>query len=158
MSSMNSDPDDFEALRKLMTLKRHEQPPPGYFSRLPDKIAARLEREGGQPGFWEKILAGLTFRPAFAYSFALAAFGALTFSVIFSVRTQPQESAQTPPGSGWRAGAPDEALASQVDSLQPLHVANWMGSTNPSGAALALPSLFDSSARRRTVPVSYASP
>jgi len=155
---MKSDSEDFEALRKLMALKRHEQPPPGYFGRLPDKIASRLEREGGQPGFWEKILAGFTFRPAFAYSFALAAFSALTFSVISSVRTQPQESAQTPPGNGWRTGAPDEALASQVNSLESLHVANWMGNTNPSAAAPALPSLFDAGAHNRAIPVSYASP
>jgi hypothetical protein len=157
---MNSDSDDFAELRKLMALKRHEQPPPGYFNRLPDKIASRLEREGGQPGFWEKILAGFTFRPAFAYSFAVAAFGALTFSVITSVRTQPRESTQTPPGFGWRTGAADEALASQVNSLESLHVANanWMGNTNPSTAAPALPSLFGSSAHNHAVPVSYASP
>ena len=155
---MNSEPSDFEALRKLMALKRHEQPPPGYFSRLPDKIASRLEHEGGQPEFWEKILAGFAFRPAFAYSFALAAFGALTFSVISTVRTQPQESAQTPPGYGWRNGAPDEALASQANSLEPLHLANWMGNTNPSAADPALPSLFGSSAPNHTFPVSYASP
>jgi hypothetical protein len=155
---MNSDPDNFEAVRKLMALKRHEQPPPGYFDRLPHRIASRLEREGGEPGFWEKILAGFTFRPAFAYSFALAAFGALTFSVISSIRTQSQEAAQTPPGYGWRTATPDEALASRVNALEPLHVADWMGNTNPSAAASALPSLFSAGARSQTVPVSYASP
>jgi hypothetical protein len=155
---MNSDPDDFEALRKLMALKRHEQPPPGYFSRLPDKIASRLEREEGQPGFWERIFAGLTFRPAFAYSFALAAFGALTFSVVCSVRTQPQQSAQTPPGNGWRIGAPDEGLASQGSPLEALRVANWLGNTNPGAAAPTLPSMFRSSAHNHTVTVSYSSP
>jgi hypothetical protein len=155
---MNSKPDDFQALRKLMALKRHEQPPPGYFDLLPRKIASRLEREGGEPGFWEKILAGFTFRPAFAYSFALAAFGALTFSVISSIRTQPQEAAQTPPGYGWRTAVPDEALASQVNALEPLHMANWVRNTNPSAAASGLPSFFGASARSQTVPVSYASP
>jgi hypothetical protein len=155
---MNSDLNDFEALRKLMALKRHELPPPGYFSRLPDKIAARLEREGGQSGFWDKFLAGFAFRPAFAYSFALAAFSALTLSVIYSVRLQPQETAQTPLGNDWRSSAPDEAMASQADSLEPLHVANWMGSTNPGAQALSLPSLFGSSVHNHAVPVSYASP
>src|SRR5580704_4090730 len=128
---MNSEPDDFEALRKLMALKRHEQPPPGYFGRLPDRITSRIEREGGDLGFWERILAGFTFRPAFAYSFALAAFGALTFSVVSSIKTQPQESAQAPLGNGWRTGSPEEAMATQFNSLEPLHVANWMGNTNP---------------------------
>jgi len=155
---MNSDPDDFEALRKLLALKRHEQPPPGYFGRLPERIASRIEREGGQPGFWEKIFAGFTFRPAFAYSFALAAFGALTFSVICSVTTQPQESAQNPRHNRWRTSAPDEPLASQGSSLEPLRLANWMGNTNPSDSALMLPSLFSSNAHDHAVRVSYATP
>ena len=156
---MNSNPDDFEALRKLMALKRHELPPPGYFNRLPDRIAIRLEREGSQLGFWGRILAGCSFRPVFAYSFALAAFGALTMSVIYSVRMQPAESAQMPLGTGWRTGAPEEALAaSQANVFEPLHVANWMGNTNPGVTASALPSLFDSGARNHAVPVSYASP
>jgi hypothetical protein len=89
---MNSDPGDFEALRKLMALKRHEQPPPGYFNRLPDKIMGRLERGDGQPRFWENFLTVFTFRPALAYGFALAAFSALTLSVIYSVKTSLRES------------------------------------------------------------------
>ncbi len=153
---MNSDSDNFEALRKLLALKRYEQPPPGYFSRLPDRITSRLEREGGEQGFWEKILAGFTFRPAFAYSFALAAFGALTFSMLYSVRPQPQESAQTPPGNGWRTGAQEEALASQGSPLESLRVVNWMGNTDPNAAAPALPSMFGSNAHTHTVKVSFA--
>ena len=100
----------------------------------------------------------LSFRPALAYGFSLAAFGALTFSVIYSVKTQPEESAQTPLNNGWRTGASDEALATQFNGSEPLHVANWMGNTNPSNAQTALPSLFDSDARDRAVHVSFASP
>jgi hypothetical protein len=150
---MNSDPENFDALRKLMALKRHEQPPPGYFDRLANKIAYRLEEES-EPSLWEKFVAGFTFRPAFAYSFALAAFGALTFSMISAARNQPTMSAQTPTGFGWRGGAADEASANSVESL---HLANWMGNTNPSTAS-ALPSLFNSGDRYKAVPVSYASP
>jgi len=155
---MNSDSENFEGLRKLMALKRHEQPPPRYFDRLANQIAYRLEHERNEPSFWEKIVAGFTFRPAFAYSFALAAFGALGFSVVSSVQTQSTLSTQTQPGFGWRNDVSDAALASEVTPLEPLHLANWMGSTNPSAAASALPSLFSSSARNQTVPVSYASP
>ena len=157
---MNSDPSDFEALRKLMALKRHEQPPPGYFNRLPDKIMGRLERGDGQPRFWENFLTVFTFRPALAYGFALAAFSALTLSVIYSVKTQPQGIAQNPLNNGWRNGASDEAFARQFDGSQPLHVANWMGNTTPSNAESVLPSLFDSRAQDHSVPVSinFASP
>jgi hypothetical protein len=152
---MNSDPGDFETLRKLMALKRYEQPPPGYFNRLPDKIMVRLERGEGQPGFWERLIAAFSFRPALAYGFSLAAFSALSLSVIYTVKTQPGESAQTPLNNGWRNGAPDEALASQFDGSVPLHAANWMGNTTPSNADSALPSLFDSSARNRSVRVNF---
>jgi hypothetical protein len=154
---MNPESNDFEALRKLMALKRHEQPPPGYFDRLPDKIMDRLEREGTEPGFWERIVDGFSFRPAFAYSFALAAFGALTFSVISTVKTQPQGLAQVPERNAWRTGAPVEAMATQF-SLEPLHLANWMGTTNPNVAEPALPSMFDTGNHSRAIPVSYASP
>jgi hypothetical protein len=148
---MNSEPSDFEALRKLMALKRHEQPPPGYFSRLPDKIIDRLERGEGQLSFWEKWLTALTFRPALAYGFSVAAFSALTLSVIYSVRTQPEESAQNPLHNGWRPGASDEAFATQANGAEAMHAVNWIGNTNPSNAEPVVSSLH-------SIPVSFAYP
>jgi hypothetical protein len=151
---MSPNSENFDALRKLMALKRHEVPPPGYFDRLADKISYRLENES-QPTFWEKFMAGLSFRPAFAYSFALAAFSALTFSVISTLGTRSQQADETVSAFGWRSGLLEDALAHQGTSLEPMHLANWMGTTNPS--ASALPSLFGSSAPKAMV-VSYASP
>lgn len=153
---MNSDSHDFETLRKLMALKRHEQPPPGYFNRLPDRIAARLERGEGQMGFWEKLVSHFSFRPAFVYGFSFAAFSALTVSVIYSVRAQPPQSAQTPPKNGWQNGMPEEASASQYNPFQPLHVANWTSDANASNPAPTMPSLFGSGANHSLVPVSFA--
>lgn len=40
---MNSEQEDFEKLRLLLSVKRYEQPPPGYFDRLPRDIIARLK-------------------------------------------------------------------------------------------------------------------
>jgi hypothetical protein len=150
---MKTDPENFEELRKLMALKRHELPPPGYFNRLPGNIIARIERGDGQFGFWERISASFTVRPAFAYAFALAACGALTASV-YSVKTQSAEVAyQRNPGKGWHTDSSDQNIAQTFDSSQGPHVANWLGNTNPSTASQALPSLFG--VPYQTVPVSY---
>jgi hypothetical protein len=155
---MNSDLNDFETLRKLIALKRHEQPSPGYFCRLPDRIAARLERGEGKFRFWENLVDRFTFRPAFVYGFSLAALSALTVSVVYSVRLQSEESAQTSPNDGWRAFVPEEESASQYNPSQPLHVASWMGDANASNPAPVMPSLFGPGAHQSAVPVNFASP
>jgi hypothetical protein len=150
---MNTDPENFEALRKLMALKRHEIPPPGYFRRLPGTVIARIERGEGRLTFWERISADFTIRPAFAYAFVLAACGALTASV-YSVRTQSRaDSLQPALAAGWRTGGSGQAFASGFNPAEPLHVANWMGNTNPSAPAPELPSLF--SHVNKAVPVSF---
>jgi hypothetical protein len=151
----NLDSENFEAVRKLMALKRHEMPPAGYFNRLPGIIILRIERGEGKLTIWERISADFTIRPAFAYAFALAACAALTTS-LYSVRTRSAESSvQTPLAAGWSTGNSGQAFVSDYnyDPAEPLHVANWLGNTNPSATAAELPSLFSHGSR--AVPVSF---
>src|SRR5688500_15432867 len=82
---MNSSPDDFKDLRRLLALKRHEQPPPGYFNYLPDKIMMRIERDdlSEHSTWWEWFVRKLDAQPvlAGAYAFAISGLMLLGFKL-----------------------------------------------------------------------------
>lgn len=82
---MNSSPDDFQELRRLLALKRHEQAPPGYFNYLPDKIQLRIERDdlSEYSTWWEWLVKKLDAQPvlAGAYAFAISGLMLLGFKV-----------------------------------------------------------------------------
>ena|SRR5208282_54656 len=153
---MNTDTENYESVRRLLALKRHESPPPGFFAGLPGKIVERIERGEGQLTFWERVSSNFTLRPAFAYAFAVAAFGAFAGSMFYSGNARDQEAqAQDGGETAWINGAPTAAFASQSEFSPSIHVANWLGNTNPGAPAQVLPSLF--STRGQAVPVSYES-
>jgi hypothetical protein len=98
---MNSSPDDFRDLRRLLALKRHEQPPPGYFHYLPDKIAMRVERKdlSEYSTWWEWLVQKLDARPVLAGAYACAISGLMLLG--FKVSQDVQSEAST--GTGWLA-------------------------------------------------------
>jgi hypothetical protein len=55
--SMHPENENFEELRRLLTLKRHEQPPPGYFQDFSGHVIARLRagERTDRSGFWESL-------------------------------------------------------------------------------------------------------
>jgi hypothetical protein len=63
--------EKFEQLRKLMAIKRYEQPSPGYFDRLPGQIIAALEAERTPRTWFHRIWFALQAKPAFAGAFGL---------------------------------------------------------------------------------------
>jgi hypothetical protein len=71
---MRDQPQDFEPLRRLLALKRHETPPPGYFRDFSSRVIDRIERESATPkGSWlTRLLALLRARPAISTSFCVA--------------------------------------------------------------------------------------
>lgn len=71
MEPAPTNPDEFDKLRKLLALKRHEEPPPGYFDRLPGEIRTRIAHAEAHPApLWRRWLAAFDFSPALATSYA----------------------------------------------------------------------------------------
>ncbi|MBC8002125.1 MAG: hypothetical protein H7X97_06015 [Opitutaceae bacterium] len=162
---MNDAPENFEQLQKLLALKRHEQPPPGYFNRLPGQIIARLEGENAarQNSFLEKLFAGTFFRPAVAYGF-LGVFCALAATGVVLTFTSQNETPMAQPDSlqPFQLGAaPGRELANSSVvapslSLTPASL-NGASSTNAIENPDSPNSLFEGLRLRQSVPVSSPS-
>ena len=74
MKPAPQNPDEFESLKKLLALKRHEEPPPGYFDRLPGEVRARIAHLQASPEpWWRRWLATWDLSPALATSYTVVA-------------------------------------------------------------------------------------
>ena len=88
---MNPQPENFERLQKLLALKRHEQPPPGYFEKLSDRIADQiaLEKELGLLPWWRRLAASFEFKPAFVCAVGVVLCGLFSAGVITALQVDP---------------------------------------------------------------------
>ena len=94
--SMSADQENFERLRQLLALKRHEQPPPGYFNNFSREVIARIRAgeagfgaSAGEPLFSEPSLLQRFWslfetKPALAGAFGVLVCGLLVSGVIYS--------------------------------------------------------------------------
>ena len=145
---MNSNPDEFETLRKLMALKRHEQPPPDYLNQLSSTIRTRIERGEGQLSLWDRLSANFSLRPSLAYAFGLTVCGALGLSAVSMVKQEMAQATDSSPGAMLKTPAYAGAFAGQFKpAAPPIHVANWLRNTNPAAEPQRPPSLFDLTSR-----------
>jgi hypothetical protein len=143
---MDSRPDDFIELRRLLALKRHEQPPPGYFDGFSRKVIVRI-RAGEEirdnsffgvfawEGSWlQRLWASLETRPVYAGGFGFAVCGFLLAGVLLSEKTGPTLSA-----------APNEAAPAHVQiSLNKDHLfLGSSGEVGPSSSRLGRSQLQD---------------
>jgi len=155
---MNPEQENFDALRKLMSLKRHEIPPPGYFDHLPRRIATRIRSDEGAPTFWEILLARLRLNLSVAYAFGLTACGVLALGAVYAERVEGVRAESQPRDLAVSWSARDAAALASENAPGPssqLHVATWSGQTNPASPAYQLPSLFARPLQPVTLPTAY---
>ena len=81
---MNSAPEDFRQLSRLLALKRHEQPPPRYFNEFSQRVIARLEtvQSVESISWFQRLTQSFQLKPALASGFGVAAFGLLLFRLV----------------------------------------------------------------------------
>jgi len=138
--SMSQDTENFEQLRRLLKLKRYEQPPPRYFNDFSSQVIARIklgERGEGNAVIgrllWEapwlqRIWAAFEAKPVLAGAFGVAVCSLLITGVIYSEKTDVQPVALIP--------GTESSVASTVE------IANAMAANHP---LLAKPAALEAS-------------
>jgi hypothetical protein len=71
---MENDPENFDDLRRLLSLKKHEEPPPRFFNELPENVMAQIAREEAKRPltWWQALVEYVQAKPAMAASYAIA--------------------------------------------------------------------------------------
>ncbi len=99
---MNSEQNNFQQLRRLLALKRHEQPPPGYFHDFSRQVIARIVAgeqadSGGvldslswEAPWLQRLWSLFENKPALAGAFGVLVCGLLISGVIYSETMEPK--------------------------------------------------------------------
>jgi len=126
---MNENENQFEPLRRLLALKRHETPPPGYFNTFSSRVISRIR--AGEGARSEGVAEGLSwllglvesfqFKPAFAGAFASVLGLFLIFGIVYAERSestpQPMFQAEIGNNSPLLASVSPTALAQPADQV-----------------------------------------
>ncbi len=139
---MSENENDFETLRRLLALKRHEVPPPGYFENFSSQVIARIQ--AGETGsesvsgvsWLLRLLQAFETRPAYPVAFASGLCMLLLFGIV-SVEQNPEM------GSAWPT--PNGSYVADVSGLAPNASQQFgnISNTNPPVGLPASSSLFD---------------
>jgi len=149
---MNENENNFESLRRLLALKRHETPPPGYFENFSREVTARIragdagqtESASGQLPWLFRLLTAFEAKPAFTGAFASALCLLLVFGIVYAERPdvalQPLLTAQVdspvnvPPSPMSLAL---NTLPVEQPALVPISSTNPVFSSQPAGSWFA---------------------
>ena len=117
---------NFDQLRKLLALKRYEQPPPGYFQNFSCKVIARIEAAEltAPASWWEKLGFRFNLRPALMCGLSVVVCGLLSIGVISSLfgsaDQPPLGLVMAPTADPSAALTPFNASDATASSIQPV--------------------------------------
>jgi hypothetical protein len=146
---MNPENENFEELRRLLALKRHEQPPPGYFHNFSGQVIARIK--AGERGdrvldhsWLQRFWSVLEAKPVFA-----GAFGAAICAVLISGIFNSEEAGMLSTTSVLPAVSPGVGRVGEGGVISTTPVAAITGikdsqSDADTNSVASLQSLFDS--------------
>lgn len=117
--------EEFEDIQKLLRLKRHENPPPGYFRDFSNGVMAKVRKlEAEKPrSWWQRWMApwSQSARLAWANSLTVVGLGIVGFSLYFSsvsdTKPEPAIGGSSPQLGGVGFVSPQSNQRSQSGSL-----------------------------------------
>jgi len=104
---MKSSQEEFDSIQKLLAIKRHEQPPPGYFSYFSHKVISRIEVDQYEerPGFWARLASRFDAKPVLACAYGFTISGLLLMGFRLSEIFEQEAAAAPTPSGPWLASA-----------------------------------------------------
>ena len=94
---MNPQADNFEHIRKLLALKKYEQPPPGYFDQLSARIISRIEAvDAGRTTLWERLGFAFGSKPAFVCALGVVVCGLFCIGILSTIQGTTANAGSNP--------------------------------------------------------------
>ncbi len=106
--SMKPEEEEFQQLRRLLALKRHEQPPPGYFNDFsrqvitqiiasrPFQDSSTVELLGWEAPWLQRLWTAFETKPWLAGAFGVAVCGLLISGIVYSEKPAPSTTVSVP--------------------------------------------------------------
>jgi len=145
--SMYPDSEDFKQLRRLLALKRHEQPPPGYFHNFSGQVILRI-RDGERIDssnpfarfFWnapwlQRLWATFETRPVMAGAVGAACCAVLFASVVLFDENADTNAAQSVPSQAIEASLGFTDRSSHGSFFEPAALADFQATNRFVGAS-----------------------
>jgi hypothetical protein len=148
---MVPDQDNFERLQSLLTLKRYEQPPPGYFHHFSQQVILRIKdgetgeettlfgRWFGDASWLHRIFGSFETRPALGGAMGLAICGLMLIGIFYG---EPESSPMPGMVTGTHLSVLDRSMPEGTAYAQAVTMAD-LSSTNGVLTRHLRDSLFD---------------